>query len=751
MITDTSKRAQVCRHLLTWALALVAAGLVGSFATASAATPYGELGHFGEAGTGKGQFNLTEADGETDAIGVDQATDDVYVVDGPTKNEFRLQKFELQSGKWTAVAEHKFKPGLPRQAGVEGVAVDQADGRVYVLALETRGENAKADPEVDAAGSLWAFSTSTLEPAEGTTAGLLAGPEVLQGDSTTAGVPLLEPRGIAVDPTTHDVIIMAYEDSVGEDENLRVVLQRVKSTGTLGARWVDETNFFGANGEEPEPTSPVISSTGKIYVADNELPSAIGATEQIDEIPSNFALHEAPKVLAAFESEGLLTFPGIPSPLQGAGLALGPEGDFYAYAQVLRQEGAGFHEPAVLLLNSSGEEIGWTGGENQPKEGTHVACAISFRGHPVIAAGSGGDVFVFDNNPTSPDVVEFGPGGSGCPTASLSTPSESVNGEPVSGAVSEGAKVKFASTVTQADALSVEWQFENVSTKAVEKVAGPAGELEHPELIHAFTAGGEYRVKELVGSDDLASPELTAETTITIQAQAPTAQFSATSPVTVGESTHFDAKASSGNGAPITSYVWNFGDGSAEVSSSESAVDHTYAATGVYTVTLTVHNSVGSGQLTRQVEVVAASSGGGTTTPTTTTPPATTPPATTPTPPPSLTYKASIAGASQVSRKGVATVKVACQGQSSCTGTVTLATASAVAAGAGKAVLTLGSASFSAAAGKSVTVTIHLSARARAYLAKVHSLKVRVTIRAKDESGTEHTTAAVVTLRLSEH
>ncbi len=746
MNSSRSSSRQVRKHLLRCATALISAGLLaGVAAPADGATNYGELSHFGEAGTGKGQFNLVEAAGDTDAIGVDQTTNDVYVVDGPTKNEFRVQKFELQSGKWVATAEHKFKPSLPRGSGIEGVAVDPSRKRIYVLALEERNESTKVDPEVVAAGALYAFSTTDLENAEGTTDGVLASPEVLQTTSNTAGEALLEPAGITVDPTTGDVIILASEDTTGEDQSLRTVLQRVSSSGTLGARWIDETGFFSAGESEPEVTSPVVTSAGKVYVADGELPSAIGPAEQIDEIPSNFALDEAPHILNPFESEGLITFPGVPSPLHGSGLSLGPEGNFYAYAQVLRQEGAGFHEPAVLDFDPSGSELGWVGGQNQPKEGAHVACAISFRGHPVIAAGAGGTVFVYDNNPTSPDVVELGPDGSGCPPASLSVPAESVNGEPVSGPVTVGAKVKFASTLTQADALGVEWQFENVASKAVEKLAGPAGELQKPELTHAFALAGEYEVREIVSSDDLASREVTAETTITVKALPPSALFSLTSPITAGETAKFNATASTGNGAPITSYKWNFGDGSAEVSSEEPLTTHTYTAAGTYTVTLAVHNSVGTTEVTHQIEVLAPSSGPGPS-------PAPGPgPSPGPSPAPApLTYKAAVVSSSQVSRKGVVTVKVACEGQSSCSGVVTLASASAVAASR-KAILALGSASFKAAGGTVVTVTIHLSARARKYLAKVHTLKSQVTIRASDQAGVSHTTVAILTLRLSKH
>lgn len=721
-------------------------------AAAPAGASYGELSHFGEAGTGKGQFNLTESFGATDALGVDPTTNALYVVDGPTKKEFRIQKWELQAGKWAAVAERKFKPAFPRVSGVEGVAVDPAHGRIYVLALGERGEAAKVDPEIVAAGSLYAFSTSTLEPASGTAEGVLAGSEVLNTLSNTAGDALLEPSGIAVDPTTGDVIVLAYEDSTGADEELRVVLQRISSTGTLGARWSDATNFFGGGGDvTPEPTSPVVTATGKIYVADGELPFGANMVEEIDEVPSNFAAKGTPTPLTEFESEQLITFPGIPLPVSGGGLALGPDGTFYAYAQLLRQEGAGFHEPAVLAFSSAGAELGWFGGQNQPKESAHVPCAISFRGHPLVAAGASGTVFVFDSDPASPDVVEFGPGGSGCPTASATAPVATVNNEPVSGPVSVGTKVKFTSKLTQANALSVEWEFVNTATKASEKIAGPANEFQTPELTHSFSAEGAYAVKETIVSDDLASPPLVKETTITAKAAAPTAQFSVTTPITLGEAARFDAKTSSGNGASITSYVWNFGDGTAEAASAEAAISHTYAAPGTYTATLTVKSAIGTGEVKHQVEVLAPSSGGGTggggnggsgaggggsgssggggssggT----------------------LAYRASLAGGVlSVSRGGTVLVKIQCQGQSSCTGTVTLRTLSAVAA-KHKAILTLGSGTFAAAGGSVKQVTLHLSTKALSLLARLHLLKVRATIVARDSAGASHTSSAVITLR----
>ena len=95
-------------------------------------------------------------------------------------------------------------------------------------------------------------------------------------------------------------------------------------------------------------------------------------------------------------------------------------------------------------------------------------------------------------------------------------------------------------------------------------------------------------------------------------------------------------------------------------------------------------------------------------------------------------------------------IKVACTGQSSCTGSVTLRTLTAVAAGTHKAILTLASGSFSAAGGTVKAVTLHLSASARKLLAREHVVKAKATIAGHDAGGVAHTEAVVVSLRAVE-
>jgi hypothetical protein len=116
---------------------------------------------------------------------------------------------------------------------------------------------------------------------------------------------------------------------------------------------------------------------------------------------------------------------------------------------------------------------------------------------------------------------------------------------------------------------------------------------------------------------------------------------------------------------------------------------------------------------------------------------------------------ATIAGASLlVSPSGSFTVKITCPaGVSGCEGTVSLRTLNAVVAhraGASEskaAFLTLASGSFAVPGGTAKAVTLHLSSRARALLARLHTLRARATIAARDAAGATHTARVIVTLR----
>lgn len=185
---------------LRWCLLLVLVGglllLGGGSAAASAAEPYGELGHFGSAGTGHGQFQIPP-ETHNYAFGADPTDNSVYVGDEPTpgSGEYRVQKL---GSKGEFIASVSFKPANP--IALEGIAVDPAKERLYVLAVALRG-NGAIDPGTRAAGTLYAFKTKApgekLEPAvsgAGAEAkeGVLANPKTLETESETQGHALLD-------------------------------------------------------------------------------------------------------------------------------------------------------------------------------------------------------------------------------------------------------------------------------------------------------------------------------------------------------------------------------------------------------------------------------------------------------------------------------------------------------------------------------------------------------------------------------
>ena len=103
--------------------------LLGAMSAAARAESYGELGHFGKAGVGQGQFQIPSEKVEVHAFGVDPTDNSVYVGDEPTEGEYRIQKFTATG---TFLASVSFKPAHP--IGLEGIAVDPAKERIYARA-----------------------------------------------------------------------------------------------------------------------------------------------------------------------------------------------------------------------------------------------------------------------------------------------------------------------------------------------------------------------------------------------------------------------------------------------------------------------------------------------------------------------------------------------------------------------------------------------------------------------------------------
>ncbi len=109
---------------------------------------------------------------------------------------------------------------------------------------------------------------------------------------------------------------------------------------------------------------------------------------------------------------------------------------------------------------------------------------------------------------------------------------------------------------------------------------------------HLYAAEGDYTVT-LTAQNAVGSDEATAVVSVLA---APQASFTATTPVALGTATVFTNTSTGG----ALSFLWDFGD---TITSTETSPIHTYAATGAFTVTLTVSNAVGVNVATAVVEV----------------------------------------------------------------------------------------------------------------------------------------------------
>jgi PKD repeat protein len=669
-----------------------------------------------------------------------------------------------------------------------------------------------AGRDLPVASTLYSFSTEpsggklvaasgTKEPHPGEI-GVLDGGAELQTQSETAGKALLSPAGITVDPAKHEVIVLAHVDDKGNavdnvaEATDHYVLQRIKSTGALGEQYVDTTNKLKEKNEftelRPAPHSPVVVSVeGKerVYVG------YFG----IAEVPYEFSSSQPPRVLTdavnplGEESiEGGITNSTEPA---GGRLTASPEGTLFGVGGIVNSAEAGNGSSGIVAFSpGEGSEIGWTGGQVPSGLNPQDRCVL--RPYPEakgdfigVAAGSGGKVFALvpeflsrfeyeeeevwneekeeyeiivtkipREAPFFGAVVEFGPGGTGCPAAKLETPTAKVAGIEVQGEgpVAPGVKVTFSSAVKQADALKVEWNFGDGSPPVVES----KDEYQKTTITHQFETAGKFTVTETVSGDDLnteqviysggllATPTLTVKRTISISKPLPKAEFVSSSS---GQTAKFDASSSSDKEGTITIYKWSFGDGTSAETTGPT-VEHAYGAAGTYGVVLKVRDSLGNESAPVEHFVTVG----------TPTPPSSppggggSPPATTTSSGPSsnpgpasgvLPYSFGLPATSlTASSSGAISLKVDCLGKSNCSGTVTLRTASAVIAGHKKSVLTLASGSFSAAGGQIKVVTLHLSSKARALLQRSHLLRTLATVVVRDSQGTSHTTQKTLVL-----
>lgn len=300
------------------------------------------------------------------------------------------------------------------------------------------------------------------------------------------------------------------------------------------------------------------------------------------------------------------------------------------------------------------------------------------------------------------------------PTAAFTAPSSARAGQ----AVTFDASSTTDPTPGQTPMYS--WNFGDGSTASTTQ----------PKITHTYTATGNHIVTLQV-SDQFGSASQPARHSIHIQVP-PAAAFTApTAPLPVGQAAAFDASASNGPDAPITSYAWSFGDGASAAGAQST---HAYTNPGTYTITLTVTDAnSNTASATHQVTVVAPGAG------------------------PGQTSRASATAGAEIARSGSGRAVlqhgrvVVLLGRTtrclsgSCTTTVKLTTRVAHRAAHRRTLrtVTIGTVTVNTQAGASSALSVALNSRGRSLLRRLRRLSVTAKLRAAS------TASATATLTLT--
>lgn len=643
--------------LLAAASVLVAAVALGLCAASPARASYGGVGPVNaalEAGF-EGKAKQIDVRGEH-SFAVDERTGAFFVADTYWKGEQQYAHLQEFSSSGSFVGQESIK--LPEPTGITpvekeeeagervtvgGLAVDpEAEGgeRVYLLLVRERPDEEELghvtrNPEAPAAAELYAFSTAVEK-------GKLADKQELLDEKTLKTFeegkgPLLFPQGIAVDPKTHDVLILARQnestsppDEEAEEEEFELtVAQRVHQDGALGPRYVDAQDCLYAHEVPSEPeceldgeefgSSVIVTSGGRVLVQDWgeaiwEVPAPVGSSpegfKEVAVLPRHIYTvtpPEEPYVLegeASFYNGGAMSFIGTSA----------TEGRIYLDARYNGGSSSG-KAVAVLHLSEAGghvsvTELGWTGG--QPSSSTQANCVVP-EGPDRLAASEGETVLVLSPSSEPPHVLKFGPGGEACGNApEVSAPSVSSDVSQIAA----GGVAALSSTIAGAYAISEHWMFRYRETGGSWQEETPVQtsyELQDAtSLEHVFTHVGEYEVTETVDTDDLSYPQVTAPPAHLKTVPGLAVAIAHPEAAVAGKQLVLQAALTgSEETAPKLTYVWSFGDGTSEEGSVEGAhgaaelgAQHTYAAAGTYTITLEVKGHDGqSAKSSLSVEV----------------------------------------------------------------------------------------------------------------------------------------------------
>jgi len=508
-----------------------------------------------------------------------------------------------------------------------------------------RGEERALDAEDFSAADLYAFSTKVgAEKLKGKT--LVAGSELLASASEVPRAALLAPSGIAVDPSTHDVLILGQQNEAQtskEGEQLRAAVQRVHEDDTLGPRYVDNADCLDegdpvtaepacAEDEAESPASPIVTAGGRVYAQVGEEVWEIPALE--DREGGSQDIDVTPKFLYSLAGETF--YPGEGESNLVTGTYPEEEGGTLSYAAASAGEGTIFMraqlpaigENGVMLYHytESGEsgapqarEIGWTGGAGEGSGQPNCRVPGGFYQQPLLAAAGGEEAMMLSY--AQGRVMRFGPNGEGCgaqPT--ITPPTAQVEHSVDTSEARVGEPVTLSSKLEGARAKRVKWKFSfrNPVTDETgeENEITTAYDIQKTSLLeHRFEHEGVYEITETAETDSLAHPTITAEATKLTITAALDAAFEFPRALIAEQPATIEARVEDEAETPLhLQAVWTFGDGTQPVTQSYETtgptlltIEHTYTQPGEYQVTVELQDAHGDHKTLATTVLVAES------------------------------------------------------------------------------------------------------------------------------------------------
>ena len=236
---------------------------------------------------------------------------------------------------------------------------------------------------------------------------------------------------------------------------------------------------------------------------------------------------------------------------------------------------------AAFTSSASNRAVSVDGTGSSDSDGTVASYSWDFGdGSPAVSGATPSHTYASDGSFTITLTVTDNQGGTGSVTHSVTV---AANKAPTAAFTQSCTNLACAfdgsgSTDSDGTIASYRWDFGDGTTPGTG--AKPS---------HTFAAGGTYNVTLTVTDNQGATGSSTVTVTVAAPAnQKPVASFTSSA---VNLSVSFDGSKSSDSDGTVSSYAWNFGDGSTSTGASPS---HTYGAAGSYTVTLTVTDNQGA-------------------------------------------------------------------------------------------------------------------------------------------------------------